>query len=244
MHQATILFLSPFGILAHETPGVGYVWGRHGNPGNLFPVLTWEARVNVLPPVAPSLFGYNWALWDLKQKLLGTESASGVWGGEKVYAALNQYSWAPNWEMLCFFWGWNEDQIFWVLSRTFKAPNLWAVLVTLASLSFDFESRLYFSGLLQQYFLNLPSLCSSKDRTPAMLLLAYCNSHAVWQMTNKSLLYNINKLSALLSVACCHQSKSCVSKALICESLFSYLASFSIQTLLSSCNKNICLYFQ
>jgi len=118
------------------------------------------------------------------------------------------------------------------------------VLVTLASLSFDFESGLYFSDLLQQYFLNLSSLCSSKDRTPAMLLLAYCNSHAVRQMINKSLLCNINKLSALLSMACCHQSKSCVSKALICESLFSYLASFSIQTFLSSCNKNICLFFQ
>lgn len=135
-------------------------------------------------------------------------------------------------------------KIFWVLSRTFKAPNLLAVLVTLAWLSFQFESRLYFWGLLLQYFLNLPSLCSSKGRTPAMLLPAYCDSHAVRQMINKSLLYNINKLSALLSVACCHQSKSCVSKALICESLFSYLASFSIQTLLSSCNKNICLFFQ
>lgn len=100
--------------------------------------------------------------------------------------------------------------------------------VTLASLSFGFESGFYFNGLLQQCFLNLPSLCSSEDRTPAMLLLAYCNSHAVQQMINKSLLYNINKLSALLSMACCHQSKSCVSKALICESLFSYLASFSI----------------
>lgn len=84
----------------------------------------------------------------------------------------------------------------------------------------------------------------SKDKTPAMLLLACCNSYAGQQMINKNLLYNINKLSALLSTACCHQSKSCVSKALICESLFSYLASFSIQTLLSCCNKNICLFFQ
>lgn len=228
MHQGTVLFLYPFGVLAHETPRVGYMCGRHGNPGDLFPVSTWEAHVMSslqwlhFHPVKPELFGSQ------NKNCLVLNSTLGVSGAEKVYAAPNQYSWAPNWEMLWFFWSWNEAQIFWVLSWTFKASNLWAVLITSASLSFDFESRFYFSGLCQQCFLNLPSLCSSKDRTPAMLLLAYCNSHAVWQMINKSLLYNINKLSALLSMACCHQSKSCVSKALICESLFSYLASFSI----------------
>lgn len=104
--------------------------------------------------------------------------------------------------------------------------SLSCVYVISSIIPLTLKREIYFSGSLQQHFLNLGSLCSSKDRTPAMLLLACCNSHAGQQMINKSLLYNINKLSALLSVACCHQSKSCVSKALICESLFSYLAAF------------------
>lgn len=45
MHQGTVLSLCSFGILAHESPGVGYMWGRHGNPGDLFPISTWEAHV-------------------------------------------------------------------------------------------------------------------------------------------------------------------------------------------------------
>lgn len=34
-------------------------------------------------------------------------SATGAWGREKLYSAVNQYSWALNWEMQCFLWGWN-----------------------------------------------------------------------------------------------------------------------------------------
>lgn len=62
------------------------------------------------------------------------------------------------------------------------------------------------------------------------------------EMINKSLLCNINKLQALPSRAPCHPSKSCVSKALICESLFSYLASVEWEPPLPCCKTNICLF--
>lgn len=62
------------------------------------------------------------------------------------------------------------------------------------------------------------------------------------EMINKSLLCNINKLRALPSQAPCHPSKSCVSKALICESLFSYLASVEWESPLPCCKTNICLF--
>lgn len=148
--------------------------------------------------------------------------------------------------MQCFLWGWNENWLSWMLmSWTFKASNLRAVFVSLAALFLWLWKRDLFQWFTPAVF---SKSCLTrqlyKDRTPAMLLPACCNSYAGQQRINKSLLCNINKLLALFSVACCHQSKSCISKALICESLFSYLANFSIQTLLSSCNKNICLFFQ
>lgn len=56
-------------------------------------------------------------------------------GGEKVYWAANQYSWALNWEMQCFLWGWNYNWLSWVLmSWAFEPSNLWAVFVSLAAL--------------------------------------------------------------------------------------------------------------
>lgn len=183
----------------------------------------WHERLVLRPPCRGSI------LTQLKPSPLGSQTKISLhwilpqkhdWN-KKVYTSPSQRSSAPTWEMPHFLWGGNEDWISWLQSWTFKAPNLGAVLVPLASLSLGFESGFYFSALLQWCFLNLPSLCSSGDRTPAMLLLAYCNSRAVRPTINKSLLYNINKLSALLGVACCHQSKSCVSKALICESLVS-----------------------
>lgn len=215
-----LLLLYPFGIVAWD-PRVECVSGGHGNPADLFPRLTREAGVTAsLPWLHP--YSVKTQPFGIPNKNLSAlNSASEAWLEQKGVHISKSAQLSPYLEMPHFLWGRNEDWISWLQSWTFKAPNLGAVLVPLASLSLGFESGFYFSALLQRCFLNLPSLCSSGDRTAAMLLLAYCNSRAVQPTINKSLLYNINKLSALLGVTCCHQSKSCVSKALICESLVS-----------------------
>lgn len=85
----------------------------------------------------------------------------------------------------------------------------------------------------------LLTYCHFWQQRLMLYLLQWLSPRAVKAWLSGILDPNHSALNSASGLGWCHWDKSYASKALICESLFPYLASFSIQSLLSSCSKNV-----